>query len=583
VDNAGAASIPEAFRRCAASHGTAPAVSAGGRRVTFADLDAAAGRVAGSLLARGAGPERLIGLCCPRSVELLAAFLGVLKTGAAAVLLDPAWPPARTAKALADLPVLTTLRPDDVRQALSAPPSAAPASPSTVDALAYVVCTSGSTGTPKAVGVTHRSVLHCAQTHRRSHAITAGSRHSWLTSPGSSAGVGEVWPALLAGACVVVGDDGLFDAPAVLRDWILAERISHLFAPTPVARLLFDFDWAADSPLRTVSVGGERVRSWPPADLPFTVTVDYGSAEANGVTSGLARPDRLVSNHNHAGLDGPPPIGYPWPDVDLVVLDAGLRPVPAGERGELVVASPELARGYLNDRRETARRFVPNPFGPAGSRMFRTGDVVTRPTDGPLWFHGRLDDVVTVRGHNVALSEVEAAVHETLGWAEAVVVAVELASQTVLACLVAAATVDTDAARSRLAAVLPAYAVPAEFHAVAAVPMLPNRKVDRGAAARIALDRRRAALSPAPAPADAMVRAMVDLWREVLDGADCGADTEFFLAGGNSLSMLRLLAAVEKRFLVRLRNGDVLRNATPRRLTELVRQRVTARSTVDSR
>ncbi|MFI6513697.1 non-ribosomal peptide synthetase [Streptosporangium sp. NPDC050855] len=388
-------------RAVRAPNGTA--LVSGAVRLTYRELDARANGLARSLLRRGVGPETLVPLRLDRSPDLLVALLAVFKAGGAAVLLDPAWPEDRVAAVLDGCPVV-------IDGPCGAEPSAeGPGVPVHEDQLAYAVHTSGSTGRPKLVGVTHRAIVHRVATHAEAYRITPADRSSWLAPPASSVSVVELWPYLCSGASVHVADAATAGSPPELRDWMVASGITRAYVNMPLAELLYGLPWPGRTALRLMTVGSDAVRVWPSPDLPFEVAVEYGSAEANGVTSCLVPlEDRCTSvTAGEADRRARPPIGRPWPDVGAGVLTAGLEPVARGEVGELFVSGPELARGYLGEPARTAERFLPDPSG-GGGRVYRTGDLVRERPDGRLEHHGRVDQQVKIRGHRVEPAEVEA-------------------------------------------------------------------------------------------------------------------------------------------------------------------------------
>ncbi|MFF3438265.1 non-ribosomal peptide synthetase [Streptosporangium sp. NPDC002721] len=376
---------------------------------TYGDLDARANGLARSLLRRGVGPETLVPLRLDRSPDLLVALLAVCKAGGAAVLLDPGWPEDRVAAVLDGAPVVID-GPVDAFDAFDAGPSdERPGVAVHEDQLAYAVHTSGSTGRPKLVGVTHRAIAHRVATHAEAYRITPGDRSSWLAPPASSVSVVELWPYLCSGASVHVADAATAGSPPELRDWMVASGITRSYVNMPLAELLYGLPWPGETALRLMTVGSDAVRVWPSPGLPFEVAVEYGSAEANGVTSCLVPlEDRCTSvTADETARRARPPIGRAWPGVGVPVLTSGLEPVAAGEVGELFVSGPELARGYLGEPARTAERFLPDPSG-GGGRVYRTGDLVRERPDGRLEHHGRVDQQVKIRGHRVEPAEVEA-------------------------------------------------------------------------------------------------------------------------------------------------------------------------------
>lgn len=556
-----------------------------GRR-THAELDADANRLAHWLREGGIGAESPVLLCTERSVEMATALLAVFRAGGMAVLADPRYPARRLAGLVAASrpgAVLTTgqhgasieaagaevLCLDTGRDALAGYPTDPPDVAVHPDQIAYVVHTSGSTGEPKRVAVTHRSVAHAVLTHAQAHRITAADRGAWLAAPGSSASVGELWPLLAVGASVHAAPPDVAADENTLRDWLLAQEISVAFVAMPMAERLYLAEWPERAALRLVTVGSDRVRRWARPDLPFEVAVDFGSAECNGITSCMVPyPQRLTSlTASEPDRAVPPPVGRPWPDVRVHLLDDDFREVAPGEAGEICVGGPELARGYLGDPAGTAARFAPDPFGPPGARLYRTGDLGRWRYDGRLEHRGRVDFQVKIRGFRVDPVEVERYLLEYPGVREAVVVAIDHPSGEKL--LVAYLVADGDPVPAELRAYLSERlgeaAVPANFTILAAIPRTDHGKVDRRAL-------------PAPdwhghgvAFTDRIEQDVAEVFALVLGAAEVGRTDHFLLLGGSSMSAARVAAELSRRCEVRVQLRDVMRHLTVAELATHVR------------
>ncbi|WP_405861090.1 amino acid adenylation domain-containing protein [Streptomyces sp. NBC_00090] len=402
--------------------GTAPDATAlvfGKDEVSYAELDARANRLAHVLAARGAGPETVVASALDRSVELVVAVLAVMKAGAAHLPVDPGYPEQRIAHILGDaapalllansgtvLPAGTAVPRTDMddpetgaalrRAPASGPPAGARRAQG--DLPAYVIHTSGSTGLPKGVVVTRSGLANLTAHQRGALAVDADSRVLQFASPSFDAFFWELAMALSAGAALVLAPAlSLLPGPGLCR---LADeqRVTHATLPPSVLRVLPS---DALPRVRVLVAAGEALdaeqqRRWAPGR---TLINAYGPTEAT-VCATMSRP--LTAS------GGTPPIGGAIRGTRLYVLDAALRPVPAGVVGELYVAGTGLARGYLDRPGLTAQRFVADPYGPAGTRMYRTGDLARRNTSGELEFAGRADDQVKVRGHRIEPGEVEA-------------------------------------------------------------------------------------------------------------------------------------------------------------------------------
>ncbi|NJP45796.1 non-ribosomal peptide synthase/polyketide synthase [Streptomyces sp. PRB2-1] len=558
---AGPHTVPALFAAQAAAAPGATAVTDGRTTWSFAALDARTDRLARILAGHGAAPERIIALALPRTADHIAAILAVMKSGAAYLPLDPDLPPARLTAMLADarpLLVLATretaahLPPGAPVLLLDAPdaglPQADPVAPGPGHP-AYVIYTSGSTGRPKGVVVTQGGLANLFHSHRADLHETArriaGRRHlrvghAWSFSFDAS-WQPQLW--LLDGHALHIADDETRRDPELLAAFVRDQGIDFIeVTPSLLSRMADSglIGPAGDCPLAVVGFGGEAVPEplWARlAALPRTEAFNlYGPTEAT--------VDALVG---HVRGSARPVVGRPVHRSRAYVLDTALRPVPPGVTGELYLAGPGLARGYLGRPDLTAERFVADPYATTpGARMYRTGDLARRTEEGLLEFAGRADDQVKIRGYRVELAEIEAALDTHPAVARSVVVARE--HRPGLRQLVAYAVVappDRQAAgpaelRAHAAATLPDYMVPAAVVVLDRLPLLSNGKLDRAAL-------------PAPdftaagggrAPADDTERALRDLFADALGlPADAlGADDDFFAFGGDSIVAMQLVA-----------------------------------------
>ncbi|GAA0247628.1 hypothetical protein GCM10010492_54170 [Saccharothrix mutabilis subsp. mutabilis] len=497
----------------------APAVVHDGREWTYAELDAAADRLAGWLVARGAGPEQRVAVVLDRTPELVVALLAVLRTGAAYVPVDPEHPAARVEAILRLSDPVVVLR--DLPDLTGAPAGPVPGEHPPRRA-AYVVFTSGSTGVPKGVVVEHRALAGFLRAMVDRFAPSPADRVLAVTTVAFDIAVLELFLPLVCGARVVLADGDLRTEPGRLLDLCRRAGVTLVQATPSLWQVLLDHDPDAVRGLRVLS-GGEAL----PAGVARAL------ARSAGLTN-LYGPTETTVWSTAADLsdpDGAPPIGEPIAGTAVHVLDRHLRPVPAGVVGELYIAGAGLARGYLGRPDLTASRFVADPSG-AGDRLYRTGDLVRWGPRG-LEFAGRADAQVKVRGFRVEPGEVEAALCAHPRVRHAAVVA---ADGRLVGYVVAEGGVDGLGAF--LAARLPAYLVPSVFVAVDRIPLTPNGKLDRAAL-------------PAPTgggsgrrPESEREKALCGLFAEVLDVPEVGVDDDFFALGGHSLSATRLVSRV---------------------------------------
>ncbi|MFB9683728.1 non-ribosomal peptide synthetase [Amycolatopsis plumensis] len=544
-----------------------PALTGADGTLTYEAVNARANRLARLLISRGAGPEGVVALVLPRSADLVVAELAVAKAGAAFLPVDPDQPAERLAFVLADAdPVLVVGRgtPEDALD-LDEPgllddfPDTDPTDadrgrPLRLDHPAYLIYTSGSTGVPKGVLVTHRGLAGFFAAMREQYDVRPGDRVLEFSSPSFDASILELGMALPHGAALVVPPAGPLLGDR-LADVLAEHKITHALIP-PVALATLSAKHSLPD-FRTVIVGGdacppELVRTWAPGRRMIN---SYGPTEFTVVATWS---DPLVPG-------GTPPIGHPLPDATAYVLDDTLSPA---DTGELYVTGPGLARGYLDRPGLTASRFVADPFGAPGARMYRTGDVVRRTAGGELEFVGRADHQVKIRGFRIEPGEIEALLLGHEGVREAVVVARE--DQPGVKRLVAYVVGDADPADLRAAAAdrLPPYMVPSAFVPLDAMPLTHHGKLDRDALPEPDWQAQVRAAHTAPrTPAE---QALAEIWADVLGVPDIGVDADFFELGGDSILGARALARIRARFGAELSPRVVFDARTIAKLAELL-------------
>ncbi|MBB2910382.1 amino acid adenylation domain-containing protein [Streptosporangium becharense] len=572
----------------------APAVAAADAELSYGELNGRANRLARRLAELGVGHGDVVALCADRSAAWLTAFLAVHKLGAIVFPVDPRTPPLRLAAAFETItPRLLVHAPG-----LELPETSVPALPLdgvsagageagpeaeadpdhevSLDDLAYIMLTSGSTGTPKAVFGQHRVIAHIGAGFAGLTRLTPDERASWMTPTGFGTTIAELSQPLVAGGCLVAVPGDLLTAPDALAAWLLEQRIAVTFAVTQVGSALQELPWPADTPLRILMMGGEKVHQWGPADLPFEVAVGYGCHEALFVTSPLHPWERRVTAATATPQDrlSPPPIGRPNPGVRLQILGDEGELMSPGAVGEIWFESPEGALGYWRDPALTADKYRPDPFGPPGSRHYRTGDLGRYRPDGLLEHHGRVDDMVKIRGCRVELGEVESAllVHPRVREAAVVPVRAGMGEATLVACVVLDGAVDPAELRGHLTARLPDYMVPAAFVPVDELPRTINKKVDRAAlpphdwaARRVRAQYR--------APAEGLESTIAAVWAEVLGEERFGADDSFLDMGGTSLHAGRLLTRLRGVVGQQISLRDIFLFPTPAGLAQLLASR----------
>ncbi len=552
--------VHEVITQWAATNPDRTAVVFGEERLTYAELDGRANKLANHLRGLGAGPEQPVGVHLHRSAELLVAVLAVLKSGAVYVPLDPDQPADRVAAMVGDgmrlivtssairdaLPQRPEIRLVDLkadRGAIAAAEATAPDSGVTPGNLAYVLHTSGSTGRPKGAMVTHDALQHQLQWVQSAYPLSEDDRLLHKTPIGFDVSVRELlWP-LTTGAAIVVAEPGAHRDPQALAQAIDDHSITVMhFVPAMLSALLTVPDVAARTrSLRLVISSGEALSAEVQERfhelLEAPLLNFYGPAEAAvDVLHWPTVRDRRL----------PALLGRPVDDVRVYVVDSELRPQPIGIPGELLIGGAQVGRGYLDRPAATAERFVPDPFGPAGGRLYRTGDRVRLTAFGNVEFLGRIDFQVKVRGYRIEPGEVETALQDVSCVRDAVVVAREdVPGDVRLVAYVTAADCTTPtpvALRTALASKLPEYMLPAAYVVLDELPVNSNGKIDRTAlpapdALALALRRQ-----DYVTPETEQEQVLAGIWGDLLSVDRVGLEDDFFELGGHSLTATQSVA-----------------------------------------
>ena len=552
------------------------------QRLSYAELNDCAARLATRLRARGLGREDLVGVCLPRGIDLIVAELAVLASGAAFLPIDPDNPDERirqllalsgarllvTSAALRDRlapPVPSLLVTDLAAELPAGHPGGNAGAAIGQDDLAYVIYTSGSTGQPKGVMVQRYAFANLVAWSREWFALTPQDRTTMVSSPGFDFSVWECWPTLTAGGSLHVLPRPTMLSAADLRQWLDDRQITVASLPTSVAESLLGSPWSRTWPrpgrLRCLVAAADRLTMRPPAGFGVEVVNAYGPTE-NTVAAAAGRVAVSPSTGRVAAA-GPetdarlPDIGRPIDGVTAYILDAGLNPVPRGVVGELHFGGVGVVRGYLGRPDLTAERFIPDPFGPhRGARLYRTGDLARHLPDGSIEFVGRLDDQIKIRGHRLEPAEVTAVLRTHPGVLDAHTgpyTDPATGRTHLVAYLVATPGGDAPSPaelRDHLGAALPGPMLPTAYVVLDELPLTRNGKVDRRA-----LPPPELAAAPAASAGSAPVtgereRRIARIWADVLglDHDQVGADDSFFALGGHSL----LLDQVRQRIVADL-------------------------------
>ncbi|MEZ7154950.1 non-ribosomal peptide synthase/polyketide synthase [Streptomyces sp. MAD19A] len=553
------ATLPELFERRAAERPDAPAVVCGAESLSYRELSNRSDRLARLLAGHGAGPGRRVAVSLPRSVDLVVALLAVLKSGAAYVPLDPGFPAERTAYMVEDArPVLVLdeawlAGPGSTEPGTAALPAVLPSLP------AYVIYTSGSTGRPKGVVVGHAALVNLLGSFGESLALRPDDRLLAVTTVGFDIAALELYVPLLAGASVVLADQDTVRDPRALAALARDAGVSVMQATPSLWHAVLDEDPAMPAGL-DVLVGGEAL----PAELARrlvaaarSVTNVYGPTETTvWSTAGAVDEDSARRGS----------VGRPIANTRVHVLDAYLRPVPAGVTGELYIAGDGLAHGYLDRPSLTAERFVACPFGPPGERMYRTGDLVRWSARGDLEYLGRADHQVKVRGFRIEPGEIESVLSAHASVARCAVVVREdrPGDKRLVAYVVGSA--EAGELREHVARSLPEYMVPSAYVTLDALPLTPNGKLDRKAL----LAPESAAVPAGRGPRSPREEILCGLFAEVLGVPEVGVDDDFFECGGHSLLATRLAARIRSSLGRELSVRQLFEHPTVARLSAVL-------------
>jgi amino acid adenylation domain-containing protein len=584
------ATLPELFAAQVSRTPDAIAVVFGQQRLSYAELAARSRSLAYRLRRQGVGADVVVGLFVERSLEMVVALVAILEAGGAYLALDPEQTPRRLAAMLEDAEPLVIVAQDHLVDRL--PPTdirilplsvaavddveAVPLTPAGhgADKLAYVSFTSGSTGRPKGIAVTHRNVMRLVKA-ANFMSLDAATTFLQLAPLAFDASTLEIWGPLLNGGRLVVMPPRQPTLEELGRA-LIKHQVNALWLSAGLFQAMAEERPGDFAPIRHLLAGGDvlsatHVRNVLKAHPGLTLINGYGPTENTTFTCcyRMTEPGQVGESV---------PIGMPIGATQVYVLDAWLRPVPIGVAGELYAGGDGLARGYLNQPALTAERFVANPFGPPGSRLYRTGDRARWRADGVIEFLGRLDHQVKIRGFRVEPGEVEAALVGLPGVGEAVVVARsekgtvrQMPSRRLVAYVVPrqgqASTVSE--LRRALKERLPDYMLPADFVLLAALPLTANGKIDRRALPTSETTTG-AAETDFIAPRNELEQKLQAIWQDLLGVPRIGMRDSFFELGGHSLLAVRLFSRIRKLTGHDLPLATLFKFATIESLAELL-------------
>lgn len=578
------ARIETLIARQAAATPDAIAVVAGDARLSYQELERRSNGMAALLRGYGVTAGTLIGISCSRNEHMLVGLLGILKSGAGYVPLDPSFPPDRLSfmagdaglrfvvsdRGITDPWKFDAARRIDTDDAVAS--DAPPVSEGSAEDVAYVIFTSGSTGRPKGVRVPHSAVVNFLTSMRHAPGIGTDDRLVAVTTLSFDIAVLELLLPLTVGATVILADRDQVRDSRALAELLARSKATMMQATQSTWRMLLDAGWHG-APAFKALIGGEPLRPDLAARL-LAVTAElwnmYGPTETT-VWSSCWRVETV---------DDVIPIGHPIANTRIHVLDNGLRPVPVGVVGEIFIGGEGVTLGYLNRPDLSAERFLPDPHQP-GAVWYRTGDLGRWTADGVVECLGRSDNQVKLRGYRIELGEIEANLTAQSSVAAAVVITREFQPEDVR--LVAYVVTrqgefDGKALRESLRQSLPDYMIPSHIVELASLPLLPNGKINRAALplpqAQSSADRGRhvAALTP-------LKSQLLAIMEQVLNLPGIGVEDDFFALGGHSMLAMRLAAQINHEFKLRLPLGTVFHAPTVARLAQAVEQAKTSHVT----
>lgn len=570
-------SVKELFEEQAARTPQAPAVAFDGTHLSYGELNRRANRIAWMLRQRGAGPGDRIGILMDKSLDLLPAVLGVVKSGAAYVPIDPDYPSDRIEFMITDSsPKLLLTHSEhralipvddsvvvmfDTPAVLDGFPEENPPRAHSADDIVYVEYTSGSTGQPKGALIAHRSLASLYHAEQRVYRLPELTAHAQLASFSFDVFTGDMTRALLSGAKLVLVTRETLLEPASLYSLIVEEGIDAAEFVPATATLLFE--WAEREgkrmdQMKLVIVASE---AWRTEQYEFFKRLcgpetrllnSYGLTEAT-IDSTWFEPDDHTTDLQPGRFM---PIGRPLDNTRVYVLDQNLEPQPIGIPGELCIGGVAVARGYLNRPELTAERFLPDPFsGEPGALLYRTGDQARWLADGTVDFLGRTDRQIKIRGFRIEPGEIEAVLEQhPRVRAAAVVDRADPRGEVRLVGYVEPLgdAPDPSELRGFVGERVPNYMIPSAFAALAELPYLPNGKLNRDALPDPEWDQRTRSTEAFLAPSTDTERRLAEIWSAVLSVEEISIEDDFFALGGHSLTAMRVMSRVQEEFGVKL-------------------------------
>lgn len=557
------------FKKQVALHPENTAAVYQGKQISYCELNLKSNQLANALLEKGIKEGMYVPVWLDRSLEWLIAILGILKTGAAYVPIDPAYPVKRVEYILADAsaeiiltdPSRGNLLPNGIKTEifyLDQMESLAGFSPEQPDitphqdALAYTIYTSGSTGNPKGVMISHHSIQHLVTWHNHYFHVDHTSRLTLVAGLAFDISVWETWSALTAGAVLfIAGNEDRVEA-SELVNYYSKNRITHGFVPTVLApSVVAETRHYTDLELKYLFTGGEKLKPVLTSELSYELIDYYGPTECT-----VYATFKKVKDINGAYVSS---IGKPVANAKAYILSENNELLPVGAVGELYIGGNILAKGYLNNEELTALKFIESPFR-ENEKLYRTGDLARWKPDGDIEFLGRIDNQVKIRGFRVELGEIERTLTCLDGIQEAAVITKDHAGSNkyIVAFIVFKSDAKADAAwvRQQLKEELPGYMIPAQIVSVDKIPLTANGKTDIHFLKELADKEAKELISTEP-PTNETERIIADIWSEELERPVINITDNFFDIGGNSLLVAIVATALNSKLDTKVYMRDI--------------------------
>ena len=571
-------SVITEFEKCVKEYPHHKAVVDDKKEYTYAELNKKANKIARLLENSEISKGDFVAIIGSRSTDLLAGIIGIVKTGAAYIPIDPGYPVGRVKHILQDAKVKAVisteqcleklkdyeelvLNLDDCQDQLEQFSECDLNTVIDKDDIAYCIYTSGSTGEPKGVLIQHKALKNLCNWQNRKYEVTEKDNISLIASEGFDASICEIWPSIIKGACLFVSKNEIRIDPEALIEWLNKNKINVLFLPTPIAESLLSNNASLPDSIRVLWIGGDRLTVWPEKNLKFKFYNAYGPTEATVVTT--------TAELNNIKGNGLPPIGRPIDNFKVYVLDRNLSIVPIGAPGELFIGGAGLAYGYLNQEKLTKESFIQNPFSEnLNDRLYRTGDLVRYEEDGNFKFMGRIKkgsgpeenmtrNQVKIRGFRIELGEIEAVLDKQKEIKKAIVTAQKYNGQLYLSAYVIPEKEYTHAIEKlpnqlkiAIQEFLPEYMIPSAIIVIEAVPLTFNGKIDYEQLPTI--DFQQLQLAKYVEPRSKIECEIVEIWQAVLGMERIGIYDDFFELGGHSILITKINSRIKEKLNIHI-------------------------------